>query len=555
MRPPGVAALLLAAAAAATSAAASRSPPPNVRAVSRDDLERENKDATGSENVNNWAIILAASRYFYNYRHTANALSFYHTVRRMGVPDSRIILFLAEDHACNPRNRFPGAIFNAQWRVDPKEQHSDPGANLYACSVKGVGDKLGDTPRTSVEVDYRGEEVNLENFLRVLTGRHEPETPRNKRLLSDSQSNILIYATGHSGEEFIKFQDWEEMGAHDLADGIGQMWHQGRYRSVLWVTDTCQAATLQNQFFTPNVIGIGSSGPTENSYSHHLDGRLGVAMVDRFSLKSDEFFSRALPGGEATFGNGIQHAVGTKKRSGRRRNKGRRKRGADATQAVSSQKKKGSTIRDWLSSLSPHDLRSTPTMRSDLFNNFVVRGFSGGERRERVVRRDANQVELTEYFASAGRINFYYRGKRKRSGRRPAKTAPAPGAPGDALHLSQDVYAKDVSAVLKQLQVLRGRMWVTTGNDGLLGTLRGLCDFSGVTASVSRFFSPEWNAQVLPGSGEEWLRRTPLGGFLEFPQFVGSCGVVLMLVTVLLQLKFADGGSDDPGSGSKLKTE
>lgn len=40
-------------------------------------------------------------------------------------------------------------------------------------------------------------QVTVENFLRVLTGRLPPSTPRSKRLLSDDRSNILIYLTGN----------------------------------------------------------------------------------------------------------------------------------------------------------------------------------------------------------------------------------------------------------------------------------------------------------------------------------------------------------------------
>lgn len=40
--------------------------------------------------------------------------------------------------------------------------------------------------------------VTVENFIRVLTGRLPPSTPRSKRLLSDDRSNILIYMTGEA---------------------------------------------------------------------------------------------------------------------------------------------------------------------------------------------------------------------------------------------------------------------------------------------------------------------------------------------------------------------
>lgn len=60
----------------------------------------------------------------------ANTLSVYHTVRRLGIPDSNIVLMLADDMPCNARNPFPGGVYNSK----------DHGLNLYE----------GD-----VEVDYR----------------------------------------------------------------------------------------------------------------------------------------------------------------------------------------------------------------------------------------------------------------------------------------------------------------------------------------------------------------------------------------------------------------
>jgi GPI-anchor transamidase subunit K len=71
--------------------------------------------------------------------------------------------------------------------------------------------------------------VTVENFLRVLTGRHESVVPRSKRLLSDEGSHILLYMTGHGGDEFLKFQDSEELQSHDLADVVKQMKEKHRW--------------------------------------------------------------------------------------------------------------------------------------------------------------------------------------------------------------------------------------------------------------------------------------------------------------------------------------
>ena len=52
---------------------------------------------------------------------------------------------LADDASCNSRNKFPGSVY------------ANPGRHL---------DLYGE----NIEVDYRGYEVTVENFIRVLTG-------------------------------------------------------------------------------------------------------------------------------------------------------------------------------------------------------------------------------------------------------------------------------------------------------------------------------------------------------------------------------------------------
>jgi glycosylphosphatidylinositol transamidase (GPIT) subunit GPI8 len=73
-------------------------------------------------------------------------LNRYRTVKRLGIPDSNIILMLADDVSCNARNKFPGSVY------------ANPGRQL---------DLYGD----NIEVDYRGYEVTVESLIRVLTGK------------------------------------------------------------------------------------------------------------------------------------------------------------------------------------------------------------------------------------------------------------------------------------------------------------------------------------------------------------------------------------------------
>ena len=65
---------------------------------------------------------------------------------------------LADDVACNPRNGYPATVY----------ANSGKQLDLYG---SGVDSKTtGEEEALGVEVDYRGYEVNVESFLRVLTG-------------------------------------------------------------------------------------------------------------------------------------------------------------------------------------------------------------------------------------------------------------------------------------------------------------------------------------------------------------------------------------------------
>jgi hypothetical protein len=127
-----------------------------------------------SDHTNNWAVLVDTSRFWYNYRHASNTLTIYRhvalvpscslplnlsvppprkpcqgfqggaattgmlwlwgcalnqersmrtslsplkpewtngrTVKRLGIPDSNIIMMLADDMACNARNSYPGQV-------------------------------------------------------------------------------------------------------------------------------------------------------------------------------------------------------------------------------------------------------------------------------------------------------------------------------------------------------------------------------------------------------------------------------------------------------------
>ncbi|KAF6031997.1 PIGK [Bugula neritina] len=227
---------------------------------------------------------------------------------------------LADDMACNPRNPQAATVFN----------NKNEAINVY-----------GD----DVEVDYRGYEVTVETFLRVLTGRLPETTPRSKRLLTDERSNVLVYMTGHGGDGFLKFQDAEEISSDELADAFGQMHQKLRYHELLFIIDTCQAASMYKKFYSPNIVAIASSKVGEDSLSHHIDPAIGVYVIDRYTYYALDFLEK-----------------------------------------VNSQSKK--TLGQFFKVCPRHLCKSTVTTRVDLFN------------------RDPDNVLMTDFFGSVRNIEF-----------------------------------------------------------------------------------------------------------------------------------------------------
>jgi phosphatidylinositol glycan class K len=109
---------------------------------------------------------------------------------------------------------------------------------------------------------------------------------------------VLVYLTGHGGDEFLKFQDKEEVASADLAAALQQMHWKKRYnearpsssssahltpQQLLFLADTCQAATLAARFSSPRTVALSSSAVGEPSWSYQPDADVGLTVIDRFT--------------------------------------------------------------------------------------------------------------------------------------------------------------------------------------------------------------------------------------------------------------------------------
>ena len=226
----------------------------------------------------NHALIVSSSRYWFNYRHVVNALSIYQLCKSHGIPDENIVLMLADELPTNARNPYKNVMTADGGRT-----------NLYSDE--------------NIEIDYRGDEVTVDNLVKVLLGRHGDTNSSSTTttvslrasLHSDENSHVLVYWTGHGGDSFFKFQDVEEITSPQIARAFQQMYDMKRYKEILFIADTCQAFTLGNALTNssaPNVYMVGSSLRDENSYAHHSDATLGLSVIERYTHALVQFLEK-----------------------------------------------------------------------------------------------------------------------------------------------------------------------------------------------------------------------------------------------------------------------
>ena len=185
------------------------------------------------------ALLVSSSRYWHNYRHSANALVFYAALRRLGLPDDAIALHLAADapHACDARSAPPP--HRCALRTDAH------GASLLPSAGPGGG--------AGAQVDLSGAAATAGAVLRALTGRLGPgeggslpgmEGGGGSGGGGGSALRLLLVLTGHGGDGYLKFHDKDELSYADLAGALREAHAAGRYGALLVVADTCHAASL-----------------------------------------------------------------------------------------------------------------------------------------------------------------------------------------------------------------------------------------------------------------------------------------------------------------------
>ena len=216
-----------------------------------------------------WAVIMAGSDGFSNYRHQSDS---HHAVKVMlenGIPRDQIIHLATDDIANHYWNPVKGSIFNAPTK------EGTPGENVY----------------DSTEIDYRGDQVNKENFFKVLLG---DDTAPGPVLGSDEESRVFVFYVDHGGRGLIctpgSSADWIYMD--ELDSTLQKMKTMGKFKELVFYLETCESGSMFDQLTSDgSIYAVSASNATQSSYATYcgddatVDGQLiGSCLGDLFAV-------------------------------------------------------------------------------------------------------------------------------------------------------------------------------------------------------------------------------------------------------------------------------
>lgn len=191
--------------------------------------------------VDHWAVIVAGSNGFWNYRHQADTCHAYQIMKKNGIPESNIIHMAYDDVANDPENPFPGKLFN-----------KPNGEDVYA----------------GCNIDYRGADVTPSNFLNILKGNAAGVSGGNGKVLkSTADSKVFIYFADHGAPGLIAFPS-EYLYANDLNTALNYMHDNKMYSELVFYLEACESGSMFDGILKDNlnIYAITAANPSESSW-------------------------------------------------------------------------------------------------------------------------------------------------------------------------------------------------------------------------------------------------------------------------------------------------
>ncbi|KAH0790795.1 Clan CD, family C13, asparaginyl endopeptidase-like cysteine peptidase [Histomonas meleagridis] len=193
-----------------------------------------------------YAVLLAGSNGWSNYRHQADICTIYQLLINRGFTDDEITMMQYDDIATYSRNPFKGQIF-----------HTSAHENVYPGTEK---------------MDYTKSKVTANNFYSALAS-----------VKSTSQDYVFIYYDNHGGPGILGMPAGGNIQTAQLNDALNQMNNLHLYKYCLFGIEACYAGSLAQEFTAPNMCTITAANEKESSYAAVYDSAIGTYLSNEFT--------------------------------------------------------------------------------------------------------------------------------------------------------------------------------------------------------------------------------------------------------------------------------
>lgn len=195
-----------------------------------------------------WAVLIAGSNGYWNYRHQADVCHAYQLLKKGGLKDENIIVFMYDDIAFNEENPRPGIIIN-----------SPHGDDVYH----------------GVPKDYTGEDVTANNFYAAILGNRTALTGGSGKVVSSGPNDhIFIYYTDHGGSGVLGMPTNPYIYAADLIDVLKKKHASGTYKSLVFYLEACESGSIFEGLLPEglNIYATTASNAVESSWGTYCPG-------------------------------------------------------------------------------------------------------------------------------------------------------------------------------------------------------------------------------------------------------------------------------------------
>ena len=199
----------------------------------------------------NYAVLVAGSEGWYNYRHQADVLGFYHYLKGKGYDDDHIILIMADDIAYNEMNPLQGVV-----------RREISGENLYE----------------NVQIDYKLGDLTLKDLKQILTSGPSEKYP--VTLGSSENDNVLFFWSGHGTKKGWSWKETEDVSPEFAREMFSAM----KFRKQFAIIETCYSGVVgEGCTGIPGLLMMTAANPYEPSKAYAFDDEIGVDLSNTFT--------------------------------------------------------------------------------------------------------------------------------------------------------------------------------------------------------------------------------------------------------------------------------